>query len=51
MLNDIRVGSWVALGSPEGRVPAVDEDTAHHLLAMEIAGFFQMNLLAAVEGK
>jgi hypothetical protein len=45
------VGSWVALGSPEGRVQTVDEKTAPYLWAMEMSGFFQMNLLAAVEGQ
>jgi len=49
ILNDIRVGSWVALGSPEDYLHAVDQSNAHHFWAMEMAGYFQMNLLAALE--
>jgi hypothetical protein len=50
ILNDIRVGSWLRLGSPE---PAkmegleVNERNAPHLWAMEISGYFQMVLLDA----
>ncbi len=50
VLNDIRVGSWVLVGSPETLEPAVlNEETAPHLWAMEIAGAFQMGLLHILE--
>jgi len=50
VLNDIRVGSWVLLGSPEERLDLVNAQTAPHLWAMEMAGAFQMEFLAAMEG-
>jgi hypothetical protein len=50
VLNDIRVGSWVALGCPEERVEALDKTSAPHLWAMEIAGSFQMALLHVLPG-
>jgi hypothetical protein len=49
ILNDIRVGSWVLLGSPEDQIDHLDETTAPHVWAMEMAGFFQMHLLGAWE--
>ena len=42
VLNDIRVGSWVILGSPEEWLSAVNTKTVPHLWAMEMAGAFQM---------
>ncbi len=50
VLNDIRVGSWVILGSPEKRIESINEKTVPHLWAMEIAGAFQMEFLHEVEG-
>jgi hypothetical protein len=49
VLNDIRVGSWIRMGSPEGRVRKLTKDTAEHLWAMEMSGYFQMHLLEALE--
>ena len=52
-LNDIRVGSWLALGSPDGPVEilaALTDKTAPDFWAMEISGHFQAVLLAAVRG-
>ncbi len=49
VLNDIRVGSWVLLGSPEELFKVVDERTAPHIWAMEISGSFQMAFLEALE--
>lgn len=49
VLNDIRVGSWVVLGSPEERFERLDAQTAPHLWAMEMAGSFQMAFLHACE--
>ena len=50
VLNDIRVGSWILLGSPEGRLTELSPDKAPHFLAMERAGYFQTQLLEALEG-
>jgi hypothetical protein len=52
VLNDVRVGSWLALGSPEElpRKLPVGSDAAPHVFAMELAGLFQMTLLEAAEG-
>ena len=51
VLNDIRVGSWVLLGSPEDKLPELDETTAPNVVAMEMAGYFQMHLLEALESE
>lgn len=49
VLNDVRVGSWLALGEPEpGEEPEVTEQNADYLLAMELCGAFQSGLLAAL---
>ena len=49
VLNDVRVGSWIGLGSPEQQAQVLNEHTAPHLWAMEIAGAFQMCLLHALD--
>jgi hypothetical protein len=49
VLNDIRVGSWVMLGSPEHWNEEITPRTAPHLWAMELAGAFQMAFLHATE--
>jgi hypothetical protein len=46
VLNDIRVGSWVRLGAPEQQIEELNEKTAADVWAMELAGLFQMQLLA-----
>jgi hypothetical protein len=51
VLNDIRVGSWVLLGSPEEHLKTFNAQTAPHFWAMEMAGAFQMELLHLLEGK
>jgi hypothetical protein len=51
VLNDVRVGGWLALGSPDGALEilaALNEKTAPYLWAMEVAGHFQMVLLKAM---
>lgn len=51
VLNDVRVGSWLALGSPDGALEilaALNEKTAPYLWAMEAAGHFQTVLLKAM---
>ncbi len=51
VLNDIRVGSWVRLGSPEEKPVAINEKTAPHYRAMEVAGYFEAQLLEALGGE
>jgi hypothetical protein len=52
ILNDIRVGSWVALGSPDeiADMRLLNERTAPHFWAMETAGQFEMHMLRALHG-
>lgn len=50
ILNDIRVGSWVQVGSPDPMPGSIDPTTAPHLWAMELSGYFQMHLLEALNG-
>ena len=49
ILNDIRIGSWIRLGSPEEKLDRINEQTAPDLWAMEVAGFFQMQILHACQ--
>lgn len=49
VLNDVRVGSWLALGEPEsGEEPEVTKGNVRFLLALELCGLFQSVLLAAL---
>lgn len=51
LLNDVRVGNWIQLGSPDEKEELVEEldgDSAHRLWAMEMAGLFQSLLLNAL---
>jgi len=53
-LNDVRVGSWIALGSPdleERPQLAINEKTARHIWTMELAGEFEMFFLSTVDGR
>lgn len=50
LLNDIRVGSWLLLGSPDahqGKRLRLNLQNARYLWAMELAGHFQNVLLSA----
>jgi len=50
VLNDVRVGNWLLLGSPEGHPRLLpDAETSPRVAAMEISGVFQMILLDAIE--
>jgi len=51
ILNDIRVGSWIQLGSPDPQIQLklLNETTAAHFWAMEMAGQFEMALLHAMQ--
>lgn len=49
VLNDVRIGSWLALGEPEElEVPEINQKNAPYVLAMEAAGFFESALLSAL---
>jgi len=50
VLNDVRVGNWILLGSPEEH-PRFDPDAgnAAYVLTMELASSFQMDLLMAIK--
>ena len=53
VLNDIRVGHWLLLGSPEPGAPQPEKLDPRQLaawLAMEMSGYFQMSILEALEG-
>lgn len=50
VLNEIRVGSWVELGSPEKWSEMITPDKARRVWTMELAGAFQMAFLHALEG-
>lgn len=49
VLNDVRVGSWILLGSPDEEMPVIapEDSNAPHAWAMELAGFFQNAFLRA----
>lgn len=53
VLNDVRVGSWLALGSPDlqaaQKKPPTPENY-HHYWAMDVAGGFEMVFIAALSG-
>jgi hypothetical protein len=50
VLNDVRVGNWILLGSPEEH-PRFDPNAANaaYVLTMGLAGDFQMDLLTALK--
>jgi hypothetical protein len=53
VLNDVRVGSWLHLGSPDekqGRRVRLSLQNARYLWAMELSGQFQQALLMGREG-
>lgn len=49
ILNDVRVGSWILLGSPEGKLSIASPVGANaaRVSAMALADFFQAGLLEA----
>jgi hypothetical protein len=53
VLNDVRVGSWIALGSPAVH-PELKKEMSHQttsqVLTMEVAAFIELNFLHAVSG-
>lgn len=49
VLNDVRVGSWLALGEPDPEaIPDFNEQNARFLIALEVCGMFQSVLLQAL---
>jgi len=53
VLNDVRVGAWLILGSPDGpakTMAALNNKNAHYFWAMEAAAHFQMALVRAMTG-
>jgi len=53
ILNDIRVGSWLSLGAPDEKLEfgVLNEKTAPHFWAMQVAGEYEMRLLKALESQ
>jgi hypothetical protein len=49
ILNDVRIGSWIELGSPECPLGALSAQNAPAVWAMEMAGAFQMAFLELLE--
>jgi hypothetical protein len=52
VLNDVRVGSWLILGCPDekhGKPIKLTDRNSHYLWAMEMGGYFQYELLNALE--
>ena len=47
ILNDVRVGSWIALGSPQAKPPRMNHETTPQFWVMEIAGFLEASLVNA----
>jgi leucyl/phenylalanyl-tRNA--protein transferase len=53
VFNDVRVGSWIALGSPEPDEEThqrLNKQNAPHIMALDVAGHFESILLDAVSG-
>jgi len=53
VLNDVRIGAWLAIGSPDGQMETIavfNEKTAPYFWAMEVSGHFQAVLLKAIDG-
>jgi hypothetical protein len=53
VFNDVRIGSWIALGSPDEHPepkPGISAKTVLHLATMDLAAFFEMSFLTAVHG-
>lgn len=53
IINDVRVGSWLALGSPKAATEKKlrrDPEAMPHVMAMELAGAFEMFFLGLLNG-
>ena len=53
VVNDVRIGCWLALGSPgyetKKKIPT-DKESLRHAMFMEIAGGFEMFFLGVING-
>ncbi len=53
VFNDVRIGSWIALGSPDHEAKQKtrpDRDSLRHTMMMELAGAFEMFFLGIING-
>lgn len=53
VLNDVRVGSWIAMGSPDQQTEnkrRLTKQAMPHVMAMDAAGFFETSFLHAITG-
>jgi hypothetical protein len=53
VMNDVRVGCWIALGSPgyePKKINPKDRQAVEHAVSMEIAGGFEMFFLGVING-
>lgn len=49
VLNDVRVGSWLALGEPdEDREPELTRENMRYVVALQVCGLFESALLSAL---
>ena len=54
VFNDVRLGSWIALGSPDQLEEMRQRrrpQTARHVLTMDLAAFFEVAFLGAISGE
>jgi hypothetical protein len=54
VFNDVRLGSWIALGSPDQLEEMRQRrrpQAARHVLTMDLAAFFEMAFLGAISGE
>ena len=53
VVNDVRVGCWIAMGSPDYETKKqgrMEKESLQHMMFMELAGAFQMFFLGIVNG-
>jgi hypothetical protein len=53
VLNDVRLGNWIALGSPDEHPEikkGMSSQTMSRIVTMDMAGFFEMGFLSAISG-
>jgi len=50
VLNDIRVGSWLKLGSPETCDPPITDENSEDVWALHLSGYFEGALLDGLSG-
>ena len=53
VVNDVRVGNWLILGSPSGQKEKklrLNPESMRHMMLMELAGVFEMFFLGVING-